>query len=62
MRLYNVYTAAEIRGWSNDTPQKSGGSWIPARPIILWKFWSRLTMAWRVFIGRYDALDWEDRD
>jgi hypothetical protein len=33
--------------------------WKPARPYTPWSLLRRLRLAWGVFIGRYDALDWE---
>lgn len=34
------------------------GKWIPARPLGFYSIWYRLELAWGVFIGRYDALEW----
>jgi len=58
-----IYTAneiltCEIKYTENWVP----GYWIPVRPIITTKvrFVERLKIAWCVFIGKYDALDWED--
>lgn len=37
------------------------GRWVPARHLG-WQGWvlrHRLKLAWRVFIGRYDALEWD---
>ena len=36
------------------------GRWLPARPINVNTALTRFKLAWGVFIGRYDALDWED--
>lgn len=40
--------------------QISGGAYVPARPLG-WQGWmlgKRLRLAWAVFCGRFDALDW----
>lgn len=39
------------------------GRWGPARPMGYQGLFLglRLQTAWRVFIGRYDAIDWEDQ-
>jgi hypothetical protein len=36
------------------------GYWLPARSLTLERYmlWTRLKIAWGVFTGRYDALDW----
>ncbi|QJT71022.1 hypothetical protein GR7B_00224 [Vibrio phage vB_VcorM_GR7B] len=38
--------------------------WVPARPYGLQGAYlkTRLTLAWGVLTGRYDALDWKDGD
>lgn len=42
----------------------SSGAWVPARSASLTgnpicNLWRRVKLAALVFIGRYDALDWE---
>lgn len=50
------YTAQQIKDWD----VSRGPRWIPCRPVTFWKLTIRIRLAWGVFIGRYDALDWED--
>jgi hypothetical protein len=38
--------------------QLPNGCWVPARPLGLFSFRSRLRLAWMVFTGRADALVW----
>ena len=59
--MHNVYRAIDLRKWSEDVESPSG-EWIPARPLNsrCASLMQRLLSAWRVFTGRYDALDWED--
>jgi len=35
-----------------------GGIWVEARPIHYCSLKRRFTLAWKVFIGDYDALSW----
>jgi len=60
MRQPELYTAMQIKLWS--VWQKSPNSpSIIARPLPWYGlFYKRLKCTWGVFIGRYDALDWED--
>lgn len=39
------------------------GQWTPARPLSYGGIglFKRIRLAWGVFTGRYDALDWEDQ-
>ena len=52
----NKYTPQQIK----DCGVFHGPRWIPYRPYTPWKFVTRLRLAWGVFVGRYDALDWEE--
>ena len=56
-----LYTATTINLYSNliKTPN---GNYILARPLSYStvNLLSRLKLAYYVFIGRYDALDWEE--
>jgi hypothetical protein len=36
------------------------GVWRPARPHALPSIAKRFSLAWGVFTGRYDALDWQE--
>ncbi len=54
------YTAHEIKNWDC----ARGPDWKPARPMNheVDGLFMRLRLAWAVFRGRYDALDWEDAE
>lgn len=61
MRNPSIYTAEAIRKWDDDTETKNG-KWIPARPLG-WqgiRLFHNIKLAFLVFIGKYDVLDWED--
>ena len=40
------------------------GRWIPSRPTGIWglRLWHRTKLAFHVFRGRYDALDWHETE
>ena len=61
MRRPAVYKTTTIKKWDCDA-EVEDGRWIPARPVgyDAVSLWWRLKVAWRTFIGKYDALDWED--
>ena len=44
----------------NDTQANINGNWVPARPIGLQSFRSRLRCTWMVFSGKADALVWPE--
>lgn len=54
--LFNVYSAEELAKWGVDKEIK--GRYVPARPMRYSGLWNRIKLAWFVFTGRYDALDW----
>jgi len=52
--------AHAIKNWDSQIEVKKG-IWIPARPITGgFSFWWRFKLAYDVFIGKYDALNWQD--
>jgi hypothetical protein len=55
-----VYTASSIKKWDVDV--EVNDKWIPARPLNSFynPFFGRIIAAWRVLIGKYDALDWQE--
>lgn len=59
MRQPIVYTPTQIRQW--DVAKNFKDRWIPCRPYghNLLPFKYRLLIAWKVFTGKYDALNWE---
>ncbi len=56
-----VYTATEISMWHVSEEHKPG-HWRPARPCALsgLRLSMRIKIAWMVFVGRMDALNWGD--
>lgn len=36
------------------------GGWRPARPLGFYSFWFRLRVAWLVFCGEADAVQWPE--
>lgn len=64
-----LYTAEQLKNWEVQTchhrKNEDGTTtpiWCQTRPIN-YRFDGlarRLKLTWYVFIGRYDALDWED--
>lgn len=61
--LLSAYKIAEGR-YNSTTTGLADGTYRIARPCGCAGFLQRLTWAWRVFTGRYDALIWpgqEDR-
>ena len=60
MRTPTIHTPTELQDWSNG--EEYEGGYRPAR-CLGWELSvfhpRRWKIAWRVFIGRYDALDWE---
>lgn len=52
------YTANQIKNWD----VSCSPYWLPARPknYRVDGVFMRLKLAWRVLIGRYDALDWQE--
>lgn len=60
MRVPVVYTATEIVNW-HVAEEYAPGKWRPSRccPFDGWcHLRTRLRIAWAVFTGRYDALNW----
>jgi hypothetical protein len=64
MRVPLVYTTSEVVQWPV-SEEYEPGKWRPARPCAFcgrmsWDhFKMRVRTTWRVFIGRYDALNWQ---
>ena len=55
-----------VKGFQTCSAGLPDGRYIPARPIAfqyggLGGLWNRARLAWSVFCGECDALDWEDR-
>lgn len=59
------YLACEVAMMASATQANVRGRWVPARPEPYWHanplrtLLTRLRLAWAVFTGRCDALDWE---
>ena len=62
MRIPERYSITELVEWNGYKDYK--GTWISARPIGLSGLGlaSRLTLAWKVLIGKYDAISWKERE
>jgi hypothetical protein len=61
----NIYTPVQIKKWDVDEGRrdKFGQMYYqPSRPLHWDSIVIRFKLAWNVFIGKYDALDWHDRD
>ena len=57
--LYNLnQLRAAITGKAPAT--QIGKKWVPARPLGLFSLRNRLRLAWGVFTGKYDALQWPE--
>lgn len=54
-------TAQEIKNTSVTTENKKG-QWVPVRSEshTVDSFLYRVKLAWGVFTGKYDALDWQE--
>lgn len=60
----SIFKAKDIKKWTTESKKISYNglyeSWVPARPINPYlNIWKRLKISYLVFIGRYDALDWD---
>lgn len=56
-----VHTPTQMRRWQTQSHDPAGvEGWVPNRGERGWgfQFFKRLSLAWHVFRGRYDALDW----
>jgi len=63
VRQPEIYTANTLRQWGEEVPkERNGNYYIPARPVghNLYPVLHRLKVAWQVFIGKYDAVNWEN--
>ena len=61
MRVPQVFTASEIANWTV-SEEVAPGKWRPARACSfegLRHFRVRIKIAWHVFTGKYDALNWQ---
>ena len=63
MRTPQVFSATEIKNWHIEEEYEKG-KWRLARPCgfigNIRYFKVRFRIAWRVFTGRYDALNWQN--
>lgn len=59
MKNPSLYTIGSLqRAVCDETAKRINGHWYPARPIGYPSFWRRCRIAWGVFAGRYDAVEW----
>jgi hypothetical protein len=56
----NLWRVRELSAFVEKGPkaQTGAGFWVPARPLGVFSLRKRIRLAWRVFVGRYDALEW----
>jgi hypothetical protein len=62
MRAPHLYYVPELIRWGSSTQTcHPEAGWIPARPIPYYgmSLRQRLSLAWAVFTGKYDAVYWE---
>lgn len=52
-----MYTIEGLREICAMTHREVDGKWVPARPEVN-SFFSRLMDAWKVLIGKADAVSW----
>lgn len=54
------YSVWFIQKHANDSQVCIGGKYVPARPLG-WQSWhTRIRLAWQVFTGKMDALEWPE--
>ena len=59
MRQPVIYTPRQLQKWDTEEERNSGG-YLPSRPLghNLFSMLHRWKVAWRVLIGKYDAVNW----
>ena len=60
MRSPNYFSLHCLVEYANSNSACIGDKWVPHRPIGLANFRNRVKIAWRVFIGKYDAVEWPE--
>ncbi len=64
MKTPALYKAKELTRWSEDREAIINDKkvWIPARAYYFsgLNIMQRLMYSWGVFIGKYDAIDWQE--
>jgi hypothetical protein len=57
----NLWKLKELANHIKEGPKESDDfeNWRPARPLGFYSLKSRLKIAWKVFIGKADAVTWE---
>jgi len=64
MRVPQVFSATAIKNWHIEEEYEPG-KWRFSRPCGFFTWWKyshwrmRVLIAWKVFIGRYDAVNWQ---
>ena len=58
-QLIHTEGFSAIGGYWSAQCRLPDGRWVMARPIGYFSLRSRLKLAWGVFTGKYDALQWE---
>lgn len=66
LKVPTIYSPETIQKWDNDTEIKgvTNSMWVPARaePFRAVMLGRRIYVAWKVFTGAYDALEWTETD
>jgi len=59
MKGLNLINAEDLKNWS--ILEHRGNKWRLSRPVGDCSLLHRIKLAFKVFIGEYDALTWEDK-
>lgn len=60
MKYPNIFTLNNLIESININHANINNKWVPARPLGLPTFKSRLRLAWMVFTGKADVLIWPE--
>lgn len=62
MNVPHLFKIEELLKWTSEVSgSRTNGSWGSVRPVRFWGLClhRRLKLAWRVFKGELDAVEWE---
>lgn len=60
MRYPNIFTVKGLIDCATTTHTQINGKWVPCRPEGFDSFSSRVSLAWKVFTGKADAIIWPE--